>query len=99
MQDTALTKAADEKLCELYGEFQAREKSGMPRRNARCFTLGPGEDADILRELHRAGLIRSPSWSQFVLEDAAIVYMEHKPGLLEKALDIAGKVKGAIPGL
>ena len=97
MPDAVLTKAAEEKLCDLYGEFQAREKSGMPRKRARCFAFSPDEDPDILRELHNVGFIRRPDWNNFALEDAAIVYMENRPGLLEKALDIAGKVKSAIP--
>lgn len=97
MADAILTKAADEKLCALYGEFHAREKSGMPRKSARCFTLGPGEDLDILRELHKVRFIRRPDFDHFALEDAAIVYMGNRPGLLEKALDFGSKVKSAFP--
>lgn len=97
MPDAVLTKAAEEKLCDLYGEFQAREKSGMSRKSARCFTFEPCKDSDLLQEIHNARFICRLDWTHFALEDAAIVYMENRPGLLEKALDIAGKVKSAIP--
>lgn len=97
MPDAVLTKAAEEKLCDLYGEFQAREKSGMPRKSARCFILGPDENTDILRELHKVGFIRRLSWDHFALEDASIVYMENRPGLMDKILDTAGRVKNAFP--
>lgn len=69
----------------------------MPRKSARCFTLGQGEDPDVLRELHHVGFIRRLDWTHFALEDAAIVYMENRPGLLSKALEIAGKIKSAVP--
>lgn len=69
----------------------------MSRKNARRFTLGPGEESDIFRELHKAGFIKRLDWDHFALEDAAIVYMENRPGLLENALHIASKFKNAIP--
>lgn len=97
MSDAVLTKAAEEVLCDLYGEYKAREKSGVQRKSARCFTFSESEDPDILKELHNAGFIRRPDWTHFVLEDAAIVYMENRPGLISKALEMAGKIKNAVP--
>lgn len=92
-----ITTAADEMLVTLYKEFSKKEKCGVPRKTARTFPIKETYSIDILRELKNAGFIRKIGWDQIALEDAGIVYMENRPGLIEKTLNTASKIKSAIP--
>ncbi len=87
--NTQLTKSTQAFLCLIYREYLKRIKCGESRQQAKRFT-GPdrhpftlynnADQEDIreaLRELKRAGLAKVYLDGGFVLDNAAIIYMEN----------------------
>lgn len=107
-----LTKDSDRMLCEIYKHYLSRVECGTPKVRAKDFGTPENWPAGLfsdwnqsdahetLLELKRAGMIRVYLNRGFVLLDAAIVYMENRTAnKISEGLDMAGKIKGAIPFL
>lgn len=110
--DMKLTKDADKMLCEIYAAYLERRERGATKQQARDFLAkdnwpkkyaeqwGSPDGLDTLRELRKAGFVRTVSFYGFRLETAAIAHMESRfEDKLSSVLEWISKFTSMLPGI
>lgn len=103
-----LSNDADILICQIYKEYLARIKQGIPRSEAREFDPGWMEDLfprtprqeifDYLEEISDAFGFSIDMTGAFSLNSQVIVYMENRfTNGIKDIVEWAGRIKGAIP--
>lgn len=105
-----LSHDADKAICTIYKEYMARRSTGISKFQSKGFSdfkewhaalLPEWSEADAketIAELARAGLVKMYLGGGFMLNDAAIIYMEQRfPNGVSQVLEWLAKLKNAIP--